>query len=155
MNLIYQLQCTECNAFYIGETCHSLSDRMNGHRSPPWYRTQTYQLSSTHNPTRIQECWSVSVIHKLPDSTQTTSATNLKLHTNLSSNPDTFPSQHLLTPPNYTLAPVALTVSTQSPVFYCWGRPLWSGPKSTFSFHFISICLSDAHPRAGRCSRLS
>ena len=30
MNLIYQLQCTECNAFYIGETCHSLSDHMNG-----------------------------------------------------------------------------------------------------------------------------
>ena len=32
MNLIYQLQCTECNAFYIGETCRSLSDRMNGNR---------------------------------------------------------------------------------------------------------------------------
>ena len=32
MNLIYQLQCTECNAFYIGEACGSLSDRMNGHR---------------------------------------------------------------------------------------------------------------------------
>ena len=25
----------------------------------------------------------------------------------------------------------------------------------SFLFHFISICLSDAHPRAGRCSRLS
>ena len=32
MNLIYQLQCTECNAFYIGETCHSLSDCVNGHQ---------------------------------------------------------------------------------------------------------------------------
>ena len=29
-NLIYQLQCTECDAFYIGETCHSLSDSING-----------------------------------------------------------------------------------------------------------------------------
>ena len=28
-------------------------------------------------------------------------------------------------------------------------------PKYSFSFHLISICLSDAHPRAGRCSRLS
>ena len=40
---------------------------------------------------------------------------------------------------------------TQSPVIYCWGRPLWSGQKSTFSFRFISICLSDTHPRAGDC----
>ena len=25
-------------------------------------------------------------------------------------------------------------------------------PKYSFSFRFISICLSDAHPWAGRCS---
>ena len=35
MNLICQLQCTECNAFYNGETSRSLSDRMNGH----WFTT--------------------------------------------------------------------------------------------------------------------
>ena len=32
MNLIYQLQCNACEAFYIGETRRSLSDCMNGHR---------------------------------------------------------------------------------------------------------------------------
>ena len=70
-NLIYQLQCTECNAFYVGETRHSLSDHMNGHRFtttvsnpdvPVAIHTQSHQIF-------FQECWSVSVMHKLPDST--------------------------------------------------------------------------------------
>ena len=63
MNLIYQLQCTECNAFYIGETRRSLSDRMNEHRFtttvsnpdlPVAIHIQSHQIS-------FQECWSVSV----------------------------------------------------------------------------------------------
>ena len=71
MNLIYQLKCTECNAFYIGETRCSLSDHMNVHRFtttvsnpdlPVAIHTQSHQIP-------FQECWSVSVIHKLPDST--------------------------------------------------------------------------------------
>ena len=71
MNLIYHLQCTECNAFYIGETSHSLFDRMNGHRFtttvsnpdlPVAIHTQFHKIP-------FQECWSVSVIQKLPDST--------------------------------------------------------------------------------------
>ena len=71
MNLIYQLKCSECNAFYIGETRRSLSDHMNGHRFtttvsnqdlPVVIHTQSHQIP-------FQECWSVSVIHKLPDST--------------------------------------------------------------------------------------
>ena len=37
---------------YIGETCHSLSDHMNGHHFTPHYRTQSCQLPFTHNPTR-------------------------------------------------------------------------------------------------------
>ena len=49
MNLIYQLHCTKCIAFYIGETYHSLSDRIN----------PTKFLLRTASP----------VIHKLPDST--------------------------------------------------------------------------------------
>ena len=36
-------------------------------------------------------------------------------------------SQHPLTSPHSTLALVALKVSLQSIVFYCWGRPLWFG----------------------------
>ena len=68
MNLIYQLQCTECNAFYIGETRRSISHHMNGHRFtttvsnpdlPVAIHTQFHQIP-------FQECWSVSVIHKLP-----------------------------------------------------------------------------------------
>ena len=71
MNLIYQLECTECNAFYIGETHRSLSDHMNGHRVtttvlnpdlPVAIHTQSHQIP-------FQKCWSVSVIHKLPEST--------------------------------------------------------------------------------------
>ena len=46
MILIYQLQCTKCNAFYIGETHRSLSYRMNVHR----FTTQICQLPFTTNP---------------------------------------------------------------------------------------------------------
>ena len=71
MNLIYQLQCNVCNAFYKGETCCSLSDRMNGHcftttvsnpYLPVAIHTQSHQIP-------FQDCWYVSIIHKLPDST--------------------------------------------------------------------------------------
>ena len=71
LNLIYQLQCTESNAFYTGETHRSLSDRMNGQRFtimvsnpdlPVGIHTQSHQIP-------FQECLSVSVIHKLPYST--------------------------------------------------------------------------------------
>ena len=60
-----------CKAFYIGETRHSLSDCMNGHRFtttvlnsdlPVAIHTQSHQIL-------FQDCWSVSTIHKLPDST--------------------------------------------------------------------------------------
>ena len=58
---IYQLQCTECNAFYIEETRRSLSNHMNGH----WFTTM---VSNPDLPVAIhiqshqipfQECWSV------------------------------------------------------------------------------------------------
>ena len=63
--------CTECNAFYIGETCHSLYDHMNGH----WFTTTVSNPDlpvAIHNQSHqipFQECWSEGVIHKLPDST--------------------------------------------------------------------------------------
>ena len=84
MNLMYQLECTDCIAFYIGETRCSLSDHMNGHRF-------TTRVSNPGLPVTIhthfhqipfQDCWSVSSsIHRLPDSTLTTFAVNWKLHT--------------------------------------------------------------------------
>ena len=133
MNLIYQLQCTECNAFYIGETSRCLSDRMNGH----WFTTTVSNpdlpvvIHTQSHQIPFQKCWSVNVIHKLPDST---SAVNLKLHTNLSSNPDTSPVSTFINPPHSTLGPMALKVSIHFPVFYCQGRPLWSGRNIHFRF---------------------
>ena len=70
-NLVYQLQCKKCKAFYIGETGQMLFKRVNGHRSPCTVvnsdlpvpiHTQSHQLP-------FQECWPVRVIHKLPDPT--------------------------------------------------------------------------------------
>ena len=123
MNLIYQLQCTECNAFYIGETHRSLSDHMNGHRFttmvsnpdlPVVIHTQSHQIP-------FQECWFVSVIPYTNYLTppQTTSTANLKLHTNLSSNPDTPLVSTSVNPPHSTLTLAALKVSLQPTVFYC------------------------------------
>ena len=128
MNLIYQLQCTECNAFYMGETRRSLSDCMNGHRFtttvsnpdlPVAIHTQSHKIP-------FQECWSVSVIHKLPDSTPDHIRRQFETAYQL-----VLPS---VNPPHSTLALAALKVSLQSPVFYCWGRPLWFGRSIHFRF---------------------
>ena len=57
--------------FHIEETCLSLFDRMNGHRFtttvsnpdlPVAIHTQSHQIS-------FHDCWSISIIHNLPDST--------------------------------------------------------------------------------------
>ena len=107
-----------------------------GHGSSPRYRTQTYQLLSTLNPTRSLSRNAGLLVsytnYLIPP--QTTSAANLKLHTNLSSNPDTPPVSTSVNLPNSTLVPAALKVLIQSPVFYCWGRPLWSGQNIHFRF---------------------
>ena len=123
--------------------------------SPPRYQTQTYQLLSTLNPTRsLSRNAGLSVWYtNYLTPPQTTSAANLKLHTNLSSNPDTSPVSKSFNPPHSTLAPAVLKVSIQSALFYCWGRPLQFGQN--IHFHFISICPSDTHPRARRCSHVS
>ena len=114
--------------------------------SPPRYRTQTYQLLSTLNPARsLSRNAGLSVSHtNYLTPPQTTSTANLKLQTNFSSNPDTPTASTSIDPPNSTLTSAALKVSTHSLLFYCWGRPWWFGRKLTFSFRFISICLSDA-----------
>ena len=65
---------------------------------------------------------------------QITSVASLKLQTHLSSNHNTTPVSISVNPPHSTLDPVALKVSLQSPVFYCWGRPLWFGRNIHFRF---------------------
>ena len=97
-------------AFYIGETSRSLSDRMNGYRFtttvsnpdlPVAIHTQSHQIP-------LQECWSVNVIHKLPDSTpdhihhQFETAYQLILQSRHT------PDSTYIIPPDSTLAPEAL-----------------------------------------------
>ena len=78
------------------------------------------------------------------------------MHTNLSSNPDTPPVSISVNPINSTLAPEALK-SFDSSLFYSTAEEGHDDLAESlpFSFNFISVCLSDAHPRAGRCFCLS
>ena len=119
----------------------TLSDRMNGHRYtttvsnpdlPVAIHTQSHQIP-------FQECWSVSAIYKLADSTLTTFAANLTLHINTSSNHDTPPDSTSVNP-HSTLALAALTISSQSLLFYCWGKPRCFGQKSSLIF-VSSVCV--------------
>ena len=130
MNLTYQLQCTECNAFYIGETCHSSSDRMNGHRFtttasnpdlPVAIHTQSHQIP-------LQVCWS-TWLHPRPHPPPIWNC--IPTCPPIPTHPR---SQHPLTSPNSTLTPIALKVSIQSVLFYCWVRPLRFGRNIHFCF---------------------
>ena len=116
--------------------------------SSPRYRTQNCQLLSTLNLTRSlsrNAGLSVSYTNYLT-SPQTTSATNLKLHTNLSSNPDTPPVSTSVKPPKFHPCPSS-TKSFNSVSYSLLLRKasvIWL--KNSFSFCFISISLSDVHP---------
>ena len=121
-DVVWQLQCTECNAFYIGEIYHSLPDRMNGHRFPTTVRTQTYQLLSKLNSTRSLSRdigLLVSYTNYLTPP-QTISTANLKLHTNLSYNHDTTLVSISVKPPHIPSSPRRhLKILLQFLVFYC------------------------------------
>ena len=135
----------------------SLSDRMNGHRFttmisnpdlPVAIHTQSHQIP-------FQECWSVSVIHNLPDSTpdhicrQFETAYQLVLQSQ-----HTPRCQHPLTPIFHPRPSGTESFNSVSCILLLRkATVIW--PKYSFLFSFFSICLSDAHPRAGRCSRLS
>ena len=138
MNLLYQLRCTECNAFYIGETHHSLSYRMNGHRFtitvsnpdlPVAIHTQSHQIT-------FQELSASYTNYQTPP--QANSVANLKLHTNSSSNHDTRPDSPSINPTSFhpRHSSTYSFKSAHSLLFYCWGRPLWFGWKSTIFASF-------------------
>ena len=100
MNLIYQLQCTERNAFYIGETRRSLSDHMNGHRFTTTVLNPDLPVAIHTQSTRSlskNAGLTVSYTNYLTPP-QTTSAANLKLHNNSSSNPNTPPVSTSINP---------------------------------------------------------
>ena len=88
MNLIYQLQCTECNFFYIGETRHSLSDCMNGHHFTTTVSNPDLPVAITPNPTRSLSRNAGLLVSYTNSQTPplTAFASNLKQHINSSSN---------------------------------------------------------------------
>ena len=110
--------------------------------SPPWYWTQTYLLPSTH---------------KLPDSTPDHICRQFETAYQLILQSRHTPGLNIyLTPLNSTLASVALK-SFWLRLFYSTAEEGHCDLAESlpFSFHFFSICLSDAHPRAGWRFRLS
>ena len=134
--------------------------------SPPQYRTQTFQLPFTSNPTRsISKNASLLVSFtncQIPP--LTTFATSLKLHTNSSSNHVTSQDSTSVNPPYSTLAPVTLTVFCQSLLLYCWRRSqclaeklssvsylLSADPTTQTSCTALSPLLSYAFPGISFC----
>ena len=126
------------------------------HGIKPWL---TYQLPSTHNPTRsLSKIAGLSVSctnYQTPP--QTTFTANLKLHTNSSSNHDTPQVSTSVKPPHtqplsqqYLQFWVSLFYSTAEEAHGALAESL-----HLFSFCFISVCLSDTHLQAWRCYRLS
>ena len=143
-NLVYQFQCKKWNAFYIEKKDQIFSKSVNGHCSictvvnsdllVPIH-TQSHQLP-------FQECWSVHIIHKLPDATPTMSATNLKQHINSYFNTNNFQiltSGNLFGYPPYPL-PFSLLV-LWSAYFYSWWKPqCWLKTPVLYVLTFIFLC---------------
>ena len=93
--------------FTFGETCHSLSDRMNGHHFTTTLWNSELSLAihtQSHHSLSRNAGLLVSYTNYLTPP-QTTYATNLKLHTNLSSNPDTPPVSTSVNPPQIPPSP--------------------------------------------------
>ena len=61
----------KCKAFYIGETGQMLSKRVNRQHSTCTVMNSDLQvpIHTQSHQLPFQECWSVRVIHKLPDAT--------------------------------------------------------------------------------------
>ena len=129
--------------------------------SPPQYWTQTCQLPFTHNPTRFLSKNAGLLVSYTNYQTPplTTFAANLKQHTNSSFNHVTSldsTSVNPPPPPSSILTPVALTISHQSFLFYCWWRTqCWSKASPLFL-----NCLLSAGPMMwisclGKCRSIS
>ena len=108
--------------------------------SPPRYRTQTYQLLSTHNPTRSlskNAGLSVSYTNYLTPP-QTTSTANLKLQSNLSYNPNKPPVSTSVNHPKFHPCPSGIYSfeSVSSILQLRKAKMFW--PKVYTHFHFVS-----------------
>ena len=113
--------------------------------SLPRYRIQIYQLLSILSPTRFSSKnagLSVSYTnYQTPP--QNTSAANLKLQLVLESRQP--PVSTSVSPPNPTLTPVALISFNSVSHILLLRKATVIWPKVSFSFRFISLCLSDTH----------
>ena len=127
------------NAFYNGETHRSLSDHINGPRFTTRCRTQTYQLLSTLNSTRsLSKNAGLSVSYtNYQTPPQTTSAPNLKLYTNLPSNPDTPPVSTSVNPPKFHPRPSGIKQFRFS-LLYSTAEEGHCDLAESLHFHFVS-----------------
>ena len=125
--------------------------------SPPQYRTQTYQLLSTLNPTRfLSNNAGLSVSYtNYQTPPQTTTTAKLKLHTNSSSNPNT-PCLNIFWPPNSTLVPAVFKSfdSVSSTLLLRKATVIWSKVYIFVSFHlYVLATLTSGLDSAFICLR--
>ena len=117
-------------AMYIGETSRSLSDRMNGYQFTTTVSNPDLPVAihtqSHHIP--FHECWSVSVIHKLQDSTPNHIRRQFET------------AYQLILQSRHILAPAALKSldSVSSIVLLRKATVIWS----SLHFHFVSSLMS-------------
>ena len=130
---------------------------MNGH----WFTTMVSNpdlpvaIHTQSHQIPFQEYWSVCVIHKLSDSTPDHICRFETAYQLVLQSRDTPWSQHPLTPqippsPQWHL-------KSQLSLFYSTAEEGQGDLTESlpFSFRFISVCLSDDHPWAGRCCHLA
>lgn len=68
-NIIYQLQCKQCESQYIGLSTNSLRTRMNGHRqdvSTQYKDKPVVQHALSHNSSKFNDCFTTKIVKSLP-----------------------------------------------------------------------------------------
>ena len=125
---------------------------MNGHRFTIMVSNPDLQEAIPLNPTRsLSKNAGLSVSYaNYQTPPQTISTANLKLHTNSSSNSDTSP---VSTSVNPQIPPSPQRhLQFQFSLFYFTAEEGHCDLAKSlpFSYHFISICLSNAHLRVGQ-----
>lgn len=69
-NLIYNLKCQKCEAFYVGETMTPFSIRMSGHRDSIAHKPYLpVAVHTRSHGTTFDECFHAQVIRALPENT--------------------------------------------------------------------------------------
>ena len=113
---LYQPQCMKSNAFNIGETVQMLSKHMNGHRSIcTIVNSDLLVLHTKSHRLPFQECWSISTIYKLPDTTPNHVCHQLETtYQDQDSNPGALPTE----PPRRTPGQAWIIPLSSFPVYF-------------------------------------